>query len=176
MRPASRACFHLLRPQYMPQQRAIDKNFKLHVPKTSSFGPVRRQRSPTQWRPWGRKNLQTRTKNLNMHSFQVPLRPTAAPARRPGTRAAKPLAPGARQAHHDTFKIALTRFRRVPPSEVSTAPPRDGALRRRNPTQCTAAGDASKDALHVASWLLGARLLCPGTSRLKDSQAVNQRT
>ena len=52
-----------LLPPYMPQQRTIDRNFKLHVPKPPSFGPVRRQRSPTQWRPWGSKNTQTRAKS-----------------------------------------------------------------------------------------------------------------
>ena len=78
--------------------------------------------SALRWRWYERREGDLVLSSQQTHSVQVPLRPTAAPARRPGTRAAKPLAPGARQANHDMFKRL-----KLLPSEVSTAPPRDGA-------------------------------------------------
>ena len=44
----------LLHRQCMPQQRTMNRNFRLHVSETPSFRPVRRQRqrSLAQWRPW----------------------------------------------------------------------------------------------------------------------------
>ena len=55
-----------LLPRYITQQRTVDKSFKLHVPKTPSFGPVRKQRSPTQWQPRGSRNTQTRAKSSTL--------------------------------------------------------------------------------------------------------------
>ena len=67
LRPASLAALslYLLHRRCMPQQRTIwTKTLNsVHVSKTSSFRPVRRQRSLAQWRPWGRKTTQVLAKS-----------------------------------------------------------------------------------------------------------------
>ena len=67
MRPLSLAALSLslLHRQCMPQQRTMNRNFRLHVSETPSFRPVRRQRqrSLAQWRPWWRKARQVLAKS-----------------------------------------------------------------------------------------------------------------
>ncbi len=169
LRPASRACFRLLRPQYMPQQRTMDKSFKLRVPKTSSFGPVRRQRSPTQWGPWGSKNVQTRAKSSTLAFCSGSSAPdsSASTATNKGCEASGARSQASAPWHVQTLTIVLTRLRRVLPSEVSTAPLRARALRGRNPARRRGSPDSSHDAVYVASWVLCAQLLCQGPRRQK---------
>ena len=135
-----------LLPPYMPQQRTIDRNFKLHVPKPPSFGPVRRQRSPTQWRPWGSKNTQTRAKSSTRAFCSGSAATDSSAGAATGDNGCK--APGARSQarapwHVPTFTLVFTRVPRLLPSEVPAAPPPNGALCGGNLAErCSGSGDA----------------------------------
>ena len=161
-----------LLPRYITQQRTVDKSFKLHVPKTPSFGPVRKQRSPTQWQPRGSRNTQTRAKSstLAFCSGSAATDSSAGAATRgKGCKGAGARNQARAPWHVQTFTSVLTRLPRLLPSEVPAAPPPDGTLCGGNLAErCSGSGDAANHAVSVTPCMLRALVLRQG---LEDRSA-----